>query len=147
MLSTKLETRLAPPNARGCRVWLGHVDEWGYGRARFDGRIIRTHRVAWELAHGPIPEGMRVLHRCDNPPCCNPDHLFLGTDRDNAADRDAKGRGRLNRGNPKLTPDQVRDIRRRHAAGESQTALARSFPVRQTTISEIIHRRLWPDLD
>lgn len=64
----------------------------GYGQIG-DGRCLRyTHRVAWELVNGPIPDGMHVCHHCDNPPCCNVDHLFLGTDADNNADMIAKGR-------------------------------------------------------
>lgn len=64
----------------------------GYGRIYKDGRNVTTHRASWELANGTIPAGLWVLHRCDNPPCVNPAHLFLGTNRDNIADRHAKGR-------------------------------------------------------
>lgn len=73
------------PNA--CWEWQGARDSFGYGQAR-----EATHRTAWALTHGPIPSGMCVCHRCDNPPCCNPDHLFLGTRADNNRDRHAKGR-------------------------------------------------------
>lgn len=66
----------------------------GYGTIGVMGKTRRAHRVAWELANGPIPEGLLVCHHCDNPPCCNPAHLFLGTDKDNVADMRAKGRGR-----------------------------------------------------
>ena len=74
----------------------------GYGRIWFNGKSTGTHRVAWELANGPIPDGLHVLHHCDNPPCCETEpsdaypegHLFLGTEADNQADKAAKGRGR-----------------------------------------------------
>jgi hypothetical protein len=68
---------------------------WRQGERRVYGAIsISAHRLAWEMAHGPIPEGMQVLHRCDEPRCCNPDHLFLGTASENMADMRAKGRVR-----------------------------------------------------
>ena len=72
-----------------CWEWRGLRDKHGYGRK---GPYKTTHRLAWEWANGPVPAGMCVLHRCDNPPCCNPDHLFLGTQADNLADMVAKGR-------------------------------------------------------
>ena len=81
-----------------CWPWLGPRLPTGYGQVSFRGQVRATHRLAWELTNGPIPEGegyhgMCVLHRCDNPPCCNANaHLWLGTAADNAADRDAKGR-------------------------------------------------------
>jgi hypothetical protein len=75
-----------------CIVWTGERVGMGYGRVSYKGRRPLAHRVAWELANGPIPDGLLVLHRCDNPPCCNANHLFLGTSKDNADDRDAKGR-------------------------------------------------------
>ena len=80
----------------GCWEWAGGRDnDEGYGRIR-EGRggspFLLTHRVAWELTQGPIPDGLMVLHKCDNPPCVRPDHLFLGTNTDNMRDASAKGR-------------------------------------------------------
>ena len=76
-----------------CIVWTGSVDRDGYGHTRFRGtRRRRTHRIAWELARGPIPAGKVVRHRCDNPPCINVDHLEIGTQADNIADAFARGR-------------------------------------------------------
>lgn len=80
-----------------CWLWTAHKTRGGYGQLRVDGHQATAHRVSWELAHGPIPpghgyHGTCVLHRCDNPPCCNPSHLFLGTNADNMADMKAKGR-------------------------------------------------------
>lgn len=76
-----------------CWVWTGSCNNKGYGR--FDGEY--AHRFSWRLLSGPIPDGLNVLHRCDNPPCVRPDHLFLGTVSDNARDMWAKGRGVLQR--------------------------------------------------
>ena len=78
----------------GCLEWTGGTDDKGYGTIKVNGKTVKTHRFAWILAHGPIPNGLAVLHHCDNPPCCDTDTcLFLGTTADNMADRDAKGRG------------------------------------------------------
>lgn len=79
--------------APGCWEWTGTKDKHGYGRVRVDQRKARAHRVAWEAFKGEIPAGLHVLHRCDNPGCVNPEHLFLGTHGDNMRDREAKGRG------------------------------------------------------
>ncbi len=77
-----------------CLEWTGTRNPHGYGRFSRRGRQELAHRVAYELAVGPIPDGLQVLHRCDNPPCVNPTHLWLGTPADNAHDRDTKGRRR-----------------------------------------------------
>lgn len=89
-----------------CWLWLAARDRKGYGKfgvgtLGHDRRVESAHRVAWELTRGPIPGGMYVLHHCDNPWCVNPDHLWLGTRADNAADMVAKGRS--TKGRPKLS--------------------------------------------
>jgi hypothetical protein len=84
---------LRMPN--GCLEWTGPREPDGYGRIYFDGKTVRTHCLAWILANGPIPAGLVIRHFvCDNPPCCDPDHLRSGTVADNNADMTAKGRGR-----------------------------------------------------
>lgn len=81
----------SPEPNTGCWLWLGTI-KGGYGNVAFCGRTMRTHRLAYELTHGPIPSGLCVCHRCDTPSCCNPDHLFLGTPNDNNQDKIRKGR-------------------------------------------------------
>lgn len=98
-----------------CWEWTGSCNKHGYGRYAEEGSHVLAHRKSFELFVGPIPEGMQVLHRCDNPPCINPFHLFLGTHRDNMADMFAKGRGRRLAGeenpNSKLKYRDVLEIR------------------------------------
>jgi hypothetical protein len=92
----------------GCWIWNGCRDKWGYGDLSWFNKHIQAHRLAWKLLRGD-PGKLDCLHKCDNPPCCNPDHIFLGTDADNHWDKCVKGR------NPdaSLTHDQVRYIRER----------------------------------
>jgi len=78
-----------------CWVWLGAKRRRGYGQLHIGNQWLSTHRLAWELTYGPIPAGLFVCHHCDNPPCCRPDHLFLGTAADNNRDTKAKGHLRL----------------------------------------------------
>jgi hypothetical protein len=75
-----------------CWEWAGAKHRFGYGMLRINGAAVTAHRTSWTVFNGDIPDGMSVLHRCDNPCCCNPEHLFLGTHADNMADMTAKGR-------------------------------------------------------
>ena len=105
-----------------CWPWTAARFDTGYGCVWADGKARKAHRVAWGLMNGEIPEGVRILHRCDTPICCNPGHLFAGTSRDNTADMDAKGRraGSYR----KLHPEAVADIRVSRRAGVTLQALA-----------------------
>lgn len=153
--------RTGGPDA--CHPWTGSRQLLrGYGRVWLAGKMQYAHRVAYELVNGPIPEGLHVCHRCDNPPCVNPAHLFLGTNADNVADREAKGRNRPphgDRNGSRKRPERVargrrvtsaklddagaRDVRQRLARGESQSSIARSVGVNQTTVSAIKLGRTW----
>lgn len=115
------------------------------------GKNLKAHRVSWEIHYGPIPEGAVVMHSCDNPPCCNPSHLRLGTQRENLADMREKSRGVTTHftgeRNPaaKLTWAQVGSIRERHSAGESARSLAREYGINHKTALQIVNRLIWRD--
>ena len=130
----------------GCWQWRGPRAAFGYGRVRHNGKYIPAHRLVYQLYNGPIPEGMVVRHKCDNPPCVNPDHLELGTPLDNVKDWIERGRTPTGRRNPsvKLTEEQVREIRRSDAKG---TDLAARYGVNPPTISKIRSGQLWPSLE
>jgi hypothetical protein len=147
------------PHPGGCWLWTADKTA-GYGRFWFNGRLARANRVAWELTHGPIPDGQWVLHRCDTPACVNPDHLFLGTHNDNVADMVAKGRhprgdkngshlhpeGRARgeaHGWSKLTAQAVQEIRARIRGGASQRAVGAAFGICHQHVSKIVSGELW----
>jgi hypothetical protein len=155
-LETRFWRRVAVHGPDDCWEWQAGRATWGYGRIGMPDsrRIEGAHRVSWMLNVGPIPEGMHVLHHCDNPPCVNPAHLFLGDPAANDADKRAKGRAvppPVRRGHDnntsKLTTEQVRDIRTRRAGGESTLVLSRSFGVAHSTVKRIVNRQTWGWLD
>jgi hypothetical protein len=156
------------PGLGPCWLWTGPHDRRGYGFLYVGSRRrYRTHRVAYALAVGPIPDGLGVLHHCDTPPCCNPAHLFLGTDADNVADRDAKGRQARGDRNgkrlhperwprlageqaprAKLTAEQVAAIRASYVPRlVSHRALARAYGVSGATIGALLRGESWRDDD
>ena len=110
--------------------------------------MIGAHRLSYELAYGLIPVGKFVCHKCDNPSCVRPDHLFVGTQSDNITDASRKGRLKIHRGenakSSKLTKNQVIEIRHRYAQGNiSQAQLAKDYPVGRSLIGLIIQRKRW----
>lgn len=153
-----------------CWLWQGRLDgSTAYGSVPTGrrGSGMRAHRFSYILHFGPVPEGMEVCHRCDNPPCVRPDHLYAATHKQNVADMKAKGRfvggpnqparGRrhgtrthpesIKRGeqhpNARLTEAAVHDIRTRHAAGESASSIGRAFGMSHTNVLHIIRGRSW----
>jgi len=133
-----------------CWLWIAGCDPHGYGTfSRRRSEAVYAHRFAYELAYGAFDESLGVLHRYDNPPCVRPDHLFLGTNTENMADKTAKGRQRRGEQQPNalLDESQVREIRRRHAGGESYTALATEYGVAYGTVYAIVKRKSWKHVE
>lgn len=158
--------RSGGPNA--CWLWQGPTRRTGYGYTTDYWKKILAHRMAYELVHGPVPPGKNVCHTCDVRACCNPAHLWAGTQAENM--QDAARKGKLGQGakNPRrgeassqttLTDDDVREIRRRYVPGrqgrpgkndpprDSIRSLAHEFGVTSSTIHRIVKREAWAHLD
>ena len=135
----------------GCWLWTGKLKDTGYGEINPGGRSSPrgAHRVSYELFKGEIPKGMYVLHKCDVRCCVNPDHLFLGTAKENTQDMMSKGRGKYtthsgeNNAKSKLTQAEVDEIRRRYGAGESRGSIAKDFNVTPKHITQVAKGRCW----
>lgn len=132
-----------------CWEWSGTLNNKGYGNLTIDKVPVRAHRISWEIHHGKIPDRIRVLHKCDNPKCVNPYHLFLGTQKDNISDMWKKGRDNHARGERAwraiLTADNVREIKSELAKHIRGTApkMAKKFNVHETTIRSIQYGISW----
>jgi predicted XRE-type DNA-binding protein len=151
--------KVAQSGPDDCWPWTGAAEVSGYGKV-FTGRnadgtsqFVKAHRLSWELANGrPIPDGLYVLHACDNPPCVNPAHLRVGTLAENVADRVERNRSRRSQGeaneNAKLTESQVRQIiaELQRLPRRSQASIAAQFGVKQPQVSRIMRRENWGHL-
>ena len=128
------------PLPEGCWEWRGSANRQGYGWFRDGKKNARANRAAFELLVGPIPPGMDVLHHCDNPRCVNPHHLFLGTDKDNAVDREAKGRGKP--WNATLEAKRKAILLAYYKGDRSFKDIAVEFGVDPSTVSRTVRRSL-----
>jgi len=134
----------------GCWIWTGCKNADGYGTISVNGKMHMAHRLSWELTNGPIPNGLFVCHKCDNPSCINPEHLFLGTNKDNMQDKVKKGRkngggparGERN-GSAKITKADVLEIRKLHANGISGRKIADKFGISDSQVFRIILNQCW----
>lgn len=139
----KARTRETP---QGCWEWLGEQSDGGYGRVwtTISGKSVRrsAHRLAWSIENGPIPEGMLICHKCDNPPCIRPTHLFLGSQEDNMLDATSKGRvgTRLSAEDARRIRNEVKPWSRQ---GQGITAAAQKYGVSRQTIGAILRGRTW----
>lgn len=151
-------TRMSPT---GCWEWTGATDN-RYGLVQFQKKKYKAHRFAFECLVGPIPDGKVVCHRCDNPPCCNPEHLFVGTQSENLKDAASKGRNAMQlyphlstlrahwqpaksgeeHHNATIKDAQIAEIFRMKASGASCRAIAAVFGVHNTTISKILRGKV-----
>lgn len=170
-LADRFWSRVARKGPDDCWLWTGGLFGFGYGACWYEGRTTQAHRLSWEMAHGPIPDGLAVLHRCDNPPCVNPSHLFLGTLADNTYDMMRKGRARLvGTGTPslgdqngsrtrpdrrprgdavktsKLTTAQAEEIIRLASAGVARKEIAVRFGIHPLHVSRIYRGGCWKHL-
>ena len=132
-------------DSKGCWIWQKCRDRDGYGRTSIDRKQIWAHRASWVLHYSEIPRGLCVLHKCDNPPCVNPEHLFLGTNEDNMLDKINKGRqtrGELVNTN-KIKEKDVLRIRAMLGRGLSGREIARRLGLKDHHIYDIKNRRSW----
>lgn len=133
----------------GCWDWTGSVDAKGYGRLNVGNRPMQAHRTSWEAFRGPIPGGQHVLHRCDNPKCIRPEHLFLGDQASNMADKMAKKRHRYgvsrgtDHGCSKLNEEQVREIR---ASTGPSRIIAELYGISGRQVRDIRTLKVWKHL-
>lgn len=141
-LAEIIEWNGIPEPTTGCSLWLGPLSNNGYGHFRYDNRDLLAHRVAYELAKGPIPDGLFVCHRCDFPPCVNPDHLFPGTHQDNMDDMAAKDRRPIKDRHFASKVDLDLAVQIFQAAGE-QRDIGAVFGVSQTTVWKIKTGQHW----
>lgn len=132
-----------------CWLWIGGRFPKGYGMFTVKGIPRKAHRISWQIHNGSIPEGLLVLHHCDNPPCVNPKHLWVGTHQDNVDDSVSKGRRCKgeNQWEAKLSSSDILKIRKWYKSKKfTQSEMAKHFKVHLHSIENAIHRRTWAHL-
>lgn len=132
----------------GCWIWMGGKNASGYGLFSIGRKLRLAHRMSWEFTYGFSPDNLVICHRCDNRACVNPEHLFLGDNKDNAKDKMKKGRHIQSYGNTKLTISDILEIRELWLTGNySQIELAKKFNVGHSCINRVIDRNKWRGID
>lgn len=135
-----------------CWLWIASVNNTGYGEFGIGRKVVKAHRVAYELVVGKIPSKMCVLHRCDNPPCVNPTHLFIGTLKDNAVDMTKKGRRYKpynkgsKHGNAKLTEESVMEMRKLYPNASTlkeYLVIGKKYGVSRRTVARALRSESW----
>lgn len=143
-IAQRFESKVMYEPNTGCWLWTGALNNNSYGRLAIDNINKLAHRISYQIYKGEIPKDMLVCHHCDIPSCVNPDHLFLGTDLDNATDRMNKGRFRSlhgeENGSSKLTELQVREIL---TSSERNKDVAKRLDVSKQMVSQIRKRKIW----
>ena len=139
---------LIPFESSECWMWQAYRDKHGYGRFRKPGKNqVPAHRIAYQIAYGPVDQATLICHTCDTPPCVNPRHLFAGTPQDNMNDKIKKGRSNTPRGEQKtckLSEAAVRELRKRYIPGVlSMNKLATEFGVDAETVRDVIRGKTW----
>lgn len=148
MLAERFWNRVDMRSADECWEWTWGKQN-GYGSIFWppDNRTVHASRIAWMLTHGPIPDGLGILHHCDNPPCCNPAHLYAGDQAANTRDMVVRGRHVAPRGedqhNAKLSESEVREIRERYKVVRSTRKLAREYGVSRACIRFVLQGKSW----
>jgi len=142
-IQERIEGNIVIDEATGCHNWNKCLSRDGYGQIQINGKPKLVHRVSYEIYKGKIPVGMCVCHRCDNPKCCNPEHLFLGTNQQNTADMIAKGR--RGKCGAILTLEKAREIREKYIETTTCKELATEYGVSYHVIYAIITNRNWKE--
>lgn len=145
-LEQVFRSRFIPGDSDACWHWNGYVNPSGYGKITYKGRTYRAHRLAWQFYHGrAIPDGMIVCHKCDNPACVNPRHLFLGTQGDNMQDKVQKGRQHRGETHPRttLTAQKVRRIRALRRQGMTYRRIGELVGASASNVEHVIRGDSW----